>query len=159
MSPEIFRTISPKTVPQASEQPGDNVSPPTPRTHLNYSFKSEDNLTEGVSFLTNVYKQFATKPIQDCINDGFPSSFPRCQNPLATESSINADVSTSEPGRSYLQATDGWVPFLYLHHMESTQLYKSEPYVIMPQMMNLTRMAIPHCIFNVTQWATSTMSQ
>jgi hypothetical protein len=66
----------------------------------------EDNFTEGVSFLINAYKQFANKPIQDCINDGFPSSFLRCQNPQATESSINADVSTSEPGRSYLQATD-----------------------------------------------------
>ena len=52
-------------------------------------------------------KRFANKPIQDCINDGFPSSFLPCQNPQATESSINADVSTSEPGRSYLQATDG----------------------------------------------------
>jgi len=51
------------------------------------------------------------------------------------------------------------VPFLYLHHMESTQLNDSESYVIMLQMMNLTRMAIPHCIFNVMQLVTSTMSQ
>jgi len=116
MSPET-ETISPAS--QASDQPGDNVSPPTPtpRMHgkLNYrthhdSFQSEDNLTEGVSFLTNAYKQFANKPIQDCINDGFPSSFLHCQNSQATESSINADVSTSEPGRSYLQATDGLGP-------------------------------------------------
>ena len=68
------------------------------------------DLTEGVFFLTNAYKQFTNKPIQDCIKDGFPSSFLRCQNPQATESSINADVSTSEPGRSYLQATDGLGP-------------------------------------------------
>jgi len=114
MSPET-KTISPAS--QASDQPGDNVSPPTPRTHgkLNNrthhdSFQLEDNLTEGVSFLTNAYKQFANKPIQDCINDGFPSSFLRCQNSQATESSINADVSTSAPGRSYLQATDGLGP-------------------------------------------------
>ncbi len=52
-----------------------------------------------------------------------------------------------------------WVPFLFLHHMESTQLYESESFVIMLQMMNLTRMAIPHCIFNVTQLGTSTMPQ
>ena len=112
MSPE---TISPAS--QASDQPGDNVSPPTPRTHgkLNNrthhdSFQSEDNLTEGVSFLINAYKQFANKPIQDCINDGFPSSFLRCQNSHATESSINADVSRSEPERSYFHATDGLGP-------------------------------------------------
>jgi len=52
-----------------------------------------------------------------------------------------------------------WVLFLFLHHMESTQLYESESYVIMLQTMNLTRMAIPHCIFNVTQLGTSTMPQ
>ena len=106
------RTISPETFPQASDQPRENVTPPTPRTHgaSNDSFKSEDNLTEGVSFLANAYIQFANKPIQDCIKDGFPSSFLRCQNPQAKESSINADVSTSEPGRSYLQATDGLGP-------------------------------------------------
>jgi hypothetical protein len=109
MSPE---TISLPASPQASDQPGDSVSPPTPRTHgkPNDSFKSEDNLTEGVSFLANAYKQFANKPIQDCINAGFPSSFLRCQNPQATVSSINADVSTSEPGRSYSHATDGLGP-------------------------------------------------
>ena len=106
-----LETISPPAS-QASDQPGDNVYPPNPRMHgnPNDSFKSEDNLTEGVSFLANAYKQFANKPIQDCINGGFPSSFLRCQNSQATESSINADVSTSEPGRSYLQATDGLGP-------------------------------------------------
>jgi hypothetical protein len=76
----------------------------------NDRLKSEDNLTEGVSFLANAYKQFANEPIQDCIKDEFPSSFLRCQNPQATELSINADVSTSEPGRKYLQATDGLGP-------------------------------------------------
>ena len=107
------RTISPETTSQASDQPRENVvSPPTPRTHgkPNDSFKSEDNLTEGVSLLTNAYKHFANKPIKDCIKDGFSSSFLPCQNPQATESSINADVSTSEPGRKYLQATDGLGP-------------------------------------------------
>jgi hypothetical protein len=68
------------------------------------------DLTEGVFFLTNAYKQFTNKPIQDCIKDGFPSSFLRCQNPQATESSINADVSVSEPGRSYLHTTDDLGP-------------------------------------------------
>jgi hypothetical protein len=63
--------------------------------------------TGGVSFLTNTYKQFANKSIQDCIKDGFPASFLHCQYPQAAESSINADVSTPEPGRSYLQAADG----------------------------------------------------
>ena len=52
-----------------------------------------------------------------------------------------------------------WVPFLLLHHMESTQLYELESFVIMLQTMNLTRMAILHCIFNVTQPGTSTMPQ
>jgi hypothetical protein len=109
------RTISPEPASQATDQPGENVSPPTnPRTHgkPNDRLKSEDNLTKGVSFLANAYKQFANEPIQvqDCIKDGFPSSFLRCQNPQATESSINADVSTSEPGRKYLQATDGLGP-------------------------------------------------
>ncbi len=33
--------------------------------------------TGGVSFLTNTYKQFANKSIQDCIKDGFPASFLR----------------------------------------------------------------------------------
>jgi hypothetical protein len=46
----------------------------------------------------------------ECIKDGFPASFLRCQYPQAAELSINADVSTSEPGRSYLHATDGLGP-------------------------------------------------
>jgi hypothetical protein len=128
----------------------------------NDSFKSEDNLTEGVSFLANAYKQFANKPIQDCINDGFPSSFLCCQNPQATESSINADVYTSEPGRSYLQAPDGLglvsFPSSYGEYA-TVRIGVICNYVIMLQMMNLTRMAIPHCIFNVTQLGTSTMPQ
>ena len=88
------RTISPETAPQALDQPGENVSPPTPRTHgkSNDSFKPEDNSTEGVSFLTDAYTQFANKPIQDCIKDGFPLPFLRCQNSRAPESSINADI-------------------------------------------------------------------
>ena len=49
--------ISPKTDPQPSalDGPGENVSPPTPRTHRkpNDSFKLENNIKEGVSFLTS----------------------------------------------------------------------------------------------------------
>jgi hypothetical protein len=66
--------------------------------------------TVGVSFLTNAFKQFTNKTVMECIKDGFPASFLRCQYPQATELSINADVSTSEPGRSYSQATDGLGP-------------------------------------------------
>ncbi len=108
--------MSPETLSQASDQPGDNVYLPTPRTHgkqnaRTHGGKTNDyHLTEGVSFLTTAYKQFVNKPIEDCINNGFPSSFLRCRNPQATVSSINADISTSEPGRSYLQATDGLGP-------------------------------------------------
>ena len=109
------RIISPETASQASDQPGDNVSLPTPQMQgkLNDSFKLEDNLTKGVSFLTNAYKQFTNKPIQDCIKDGFPLPFLRCQNPQATESSINADVSMSQPERSYLHATDNLGPMSF----------------------------------------------
>ena len=46
----------------------------------------------------------------ECIKDGFPASFLRCMYPQAAESSINADVSTSEQGRKYLHATDGLGP-------------------------------------------------
>ena len=42
-----------------------------------------------------------------------------------------------------------WVPFLFPRHMESTQLYESESFVTMLQMMNLIKMVIPHYIFNV----------
>ena len=65
----------------------------------------------------------------------------------------------SEPGRSYLQATDGLGPIFFLCHMKSTQLFESKSSVIMLQMMNLMRMAISHCIFDVTQLGTSTMPQ
>ena len=87
------RTISPETAPQALDQPGENISPPIPRTHgkSNDSFKPEDNSTEGVSFLTDAYTQFA-KHIQDCIKDGFPLPFLHCRNSRAPESSINADI-------------------------------------------------------------------
>ena len=74
--------------------------------------------TVGVSFLTNAFKQFANKTVMECIKDGFPASFLRCMYPQAAESSINADVSTSEPGRSYLQATDG----LGLKHQISQEI-------------------------------------
>jgi hypothetical protein len=67
----------------------------------------------GVSFLTNAFKQFANKTVMECIKDGFPASFLRCMYPQAAESSINAAVSTSEPGRSYLQATDGLGPISF----------------------------------------------
>ena len=82
------RTISPETAPQHRISQ-ENVSPPTPKTHgkSNDSFKPEDNSMEGVSFLTNAYTQFANKPIQDCIKDGFPLPFLRCQISRAPESS------------------------------------------------------------------------
>jgi hypothetical protein len=76
----------------------------------NFSHKARSvgpDLKELVSLLTNTYKQFARKTLQDCIKDGFPPSFLCCQNPFTQESSINADVSASEPGRNYLQATNG----------------------------------------------------
>jgi len=69
--------------------------------------------TVWVSFLTNTFKQFANKTVMEFIEDGFPASFLRCQYPQAAESSINADVSTSEPGRSYLQATDSLGPISF----------------------------------------------
>jgi len=71
---------------------------------------SPEMSTVGVSFLTNAYKQFAKKTVMECIKDGFPASFLLCQYPQAAESSINADVSVSEPGRKYLHATDGLGP-------------------------------------------------
>lgn len=120
--PTKERTISPTTMPQALDQPDESVSPPTGRMRRkpNHSFKSvlptfEDNISlkEAVSLLTNAYTQFASKIIQGCIKDEFPSSFLHCQNPQALESSINADVSTSERERIYWQATDvlGPIPF------------------------------------------------
>jgi hypothetical protein len=66
--------------------------------------------TVGVSFLTNAFKQFTNKTVMECIKDGFPVSFLRCMCQQAVESSINADVSVSEPGRKYLHATDGLGP-------------------------------------------------
>ena len=42
-----------------------------------------------------------------------------------------------------------WIMFPFLRHMESMQLYKLESYVIMHQMMNLMKMAMPRCILNV----------
>jgi hypothetical protein len=107
---------------------------------------------EGVSFLTNAYKQFANKPIQDCIKDGFPSFFLCCQNPQATELSIMPMSLCQSQGGAGATCTSQitWVLFLFPRHMESTQLYELESFVIMLQMMNLTIMTIPHCIFNVT---------
>ena len=140
-----------------------NLSPPTPRTHgkPNDSFKSEDNLKVGVSFLTNAYKQFTNKTIMECIKDGFTKSFLRCQYPQAPESSINADVSTSEPGRNYFQATDGLCPVSFpssYGKYATVQIGVICNYPML-QTMNLMIMVIPHCIFNVTQTGTSTMSQ
>jgi len=117
--------------------------------------EEKDNLTKEISFLTNTYKQFANKPIQDCIKDGFSESFLCCQNPQATESSINADVYTSEePGRSYLQATDGLGPFSFpSSYGEYTTLQIRVIYNYAPDD------ELPHCIFNVTQTGTSIISQ
>ena len=54
----------------------------------------------------DAFKQFANKNIFECAKDGFPDAFLRCTNPQAAQSSINDDVSKSEPGRNYMQATD-----------------------------------------------------
>jgi hypothetical protein len=54
----------------------------------------------------DAFKQFANKNIIECAKDGIPDAFLRYMNPLAAQSSINDDdVSTSEPGRNYMQAT------------------------------------------------------
>ncbi len=76
------------------------------RTHPHTMASVFTHVKEGVSVLMAAFKQFANKPIQDCIKDGFPDVFLRCQNPQAAQSSINDDVSKSEPGRKYLHATD-----------------------------------------------------
>ena len=112
-----------------------------------------------VSVLMDAFKQYANKNIFECAKDGFPGSFLCCMNLQAAQSSINDDVSKSEPGRNYSKPQISWVPFLFPHHMESTQLYESQSFSIMLQMMNLTRKAIPHCIFNVTYLGNSIMSQ
>jgi hypothetical protein len=90
----------------------------------------------GVSFLTNAFKQFANKTVMECIQDGFPASFLRCQYqyPQTTESSINANVSVSEPGRKCLHATDGLGPVSFPFYI--WQMYESESFVIMLQTMN-----------------------
>jgi hypothetical protein len=98
------------------------------------------SVKEGVSVLMDAFKQFANKNIFECAEDGFPGSFLRCMNPQAPQSSINDDVSKSEPGRNYMQATDKLGPVSF-------------------PLMNLTRKAIPHCIFNVTYPGNSTISQ
>ena len=54
----------------------------------------------------DAFKQFANKNIFECVKDGFPDALLRCMNPQAPQSSINDDVSKSEPGRNYMQATD-----------------------------------------------------
>ena len=71
------------------------------------------HVKEGVSVLMDTFKQFANKNIIECAKDGFPDAFLRCMNPQAAQSSVNDDVSKSEPGRNYMQATDklGPVPF------------------------------------------------
>jgi hypothetical protein len=64
------------------------------------------HVNEGVSVLMDAFKQFANKNIFECVKDGFPDALLRCMNPQAPQSSINDDVSKSEPGRNYMQATD-----------------------------------------------------
>jgi hypothetical protein len=102
--PHKARAIGPETVHQALDWPGESVSPPTGRTRRKPNHSSNWKITSRVvSLLTNKYKQFANKTNQDCIKDGFLLSFLCCQNHQAPESSINANVSASEPERSYLQ--------------------------------------------------------
>jgi hypothetical protein len=64
------------------------------------------HVKDGVSVLMDAFKQYANKNIIECAKDGFPDALLRCMNPQAPQSSINDDVSTSEPGRNYMQATD-----------------------------------------------------
>ena len=64
------------------------------------------HVKDGVSVLMDAFKQFANKNIFECVKDGFPDALLRCMNPQAPQSSINDDVSKSEPGRNYMQATD-----------------------------------------------------
>ena len=63
------------------------------------------HIKEGVSVLMDAFKQFTNKNIIECTKDGFPDTLFRCMNPQAAQSSINDDVSKSEPGRNYMQAT------------------------------------------------------
>ena len=63
------------------------------------------HIKEGVSVLMDAFKQFTNKNIIECAKDGFPDALFRCMNPQAAQSSINDDVSKSEPGRNYMQAT------------------------------------------------------
>jgi hypothetical protein len=76
--------------------------------------------TVGVSFLTNAFKQFANKTVMECIKDGFPASFLHCMYPQAAESSMS--LRQSQEGAT-CRPQMAWVPFLFLHHMESTQMY------------------------------------
>jgi hypothetical protein len=72
------------------------------------------HVKEGVSVLMDEFKQFANKNIIECAKDGIPDVFLRCMNPQAAQSSINDDdVSTSEPGRNYMQATYKLGPFSF----------------------------------------------
>ncbi len=48
----------------------------------------------------DTFKQFANKNIIECVKNGFPDAFLRCMNPQAAQSSVNDDVSKSEPGRN-----------------------------------------------------------
>jgi hypothetical protein len=111
------------------------------------------HVKDGVSVLMDAFKQFANKNICECVKDGFPDTFLRCMNPQAAQSSINDDVSKSEPGRNYMQATDKLGPVSF------PSSYGEYAAVRILQMMNLTRKAIPHCIFNVTYLGNSIMSQ
>jgi len=58
------------------------------------------HVKEGVSVLMDTFKQFANKNIIECVKNGFPDAFLRCMNPQAAQSSVNDDVSKSEPGRN-----------------------------------------------------------
>jgi len=51
----------------------------------------------------SVFKTQSKKCLE---KDGFPDAFLRFVNPQAAQSSINDDVSKSEPGMKYLHATD-----------------------------------------------------
>jgi hypothetical protein len=76
----------------------------TKQSHPHNMATTFAHIKDGVSVLMDAFKQFTNKNIIECAKDGFPGAFLRSVNPQAAQS-INDDVSKSEPGRNYMQAT------------------------------------------------------
>jgi hypothetical protein len=135
------------------------LRPQTKKIHPHNMATAFAHVKDGVSVLMDAFKQYANKNIFECAKDGFPGSFLLCMNPQAAHRpSMTMSLSQSQGGTT-CKPQISWVRFLFPHHMESTQLYESQSFSIMLQMMNLTRKAIPHCIFSVTYPGNSTMPQ